>query len=132
MIVNDPIGDMITRIRNGQSANLMYVASPFSKLRADVLKVLNEEGYIKSFEVIQGEKFKEIKIYLKYNSNNAPAISEVKRVSKPGRRVYSSVDDLKLFYNGLGTVIVSTSKGVMPGYKAKQIRAGGEILCCVF
>lgn len=132
MSMTDPLGDMLTRIRNGQSARLAYVVSPASTLRINVLEVLKNEGYIRNYsheEVKPG--ISEIKIELKYN-NNTPVIKEIKRKSKPGRRVYSSISELKKVYNGLGIAILSTPKGVMSDYNARIANVGGEVLCCVF
>jgi len=132
MSMTDPLGDMLARIRNGQSARLAYVISPASTLRINVLEVLKNEGYIRDYsqeDVKPG--ISEIKIELKY-SNNIPVIKEVKRKSKPGRRVYSSISELKKVYNGLGIAILSTPKGVMSDYNARIANVGGEVLCCVF
>lgn len=132
MSMTDSLGDMLTRIRNGQTAGLSYVVSPASKLRVNVLEVLKTEGYIRGYsqeEVKAGVS--EVKIELKYN-NRIPVIREIKRKSKPGRRVYSSVANSEKFYNGLGIAILSTSKGVMSDYNAKIANVGGEVLCCVF
>lgn len=131
MTITDSIGDMITRIRNGQRARLSIVKMPMSTQNVKILEVLKKEGYIRDYSIIEIRPgINEIKIELKYN--NKPAIKEIKRVSKPGRRFYSSVKELKKFYNGLGIMILSTSKGVMSDYEARLARVGGEILCKVF
>ncbi|MFV9876161.1 MAG: 30S ribosomal protein S8 [Rickettsiales endosymbiont of Dermacentor nuttalli] len=131
MTITDSLGDMITRIRNGQRARLSVVRMPTSKQNIMVLEVLKKEGYIRDYSVNNIRKgVSEIQIELKYT--NKPAIKEIKRVSKPGRRFYSSVKELKKFYNGLGVVILSTSKGVMSDYEARLSKVGGEILCKVF
>ena len=134
MYVNDPVGDMLTRIRNGQMVRLASVVSPSSKLRKGVLEVLQREGYIRTFteSLNKVSGFNELKIELKYGENNLPAITEVKRVSTPGRRVYSSIKKLLKFYNGLGIAILSTPKGVMSDYEARLENVGGEVLCKVF
>ena len=134
MYVNDPVGDMLTRIRNGQMVRLASVVSPSSKLRKGVLEVLQREGYIRTFteSLNKVSGFNELKIELKYGENNHPAITEVKRVSTPGRRVYSSIKKLLKFYNGLGIAILSTPKGVMSDYEARLENVGGEVLCKVF
>ncbi|SDG47853.1 MULTISPECIES: 30S ribosomal protein S8 [Thalassobaculum] len=132
MSMSDPLGDMLTRIRNGQSARKSVVSSPASRLRANVLEVLQREGYIRGFsqdDVRAGVA--EIKIELKY-SEGEPVIKEIKRVSTPGRRVYSKIKDLPRVYNGLGIAILSTPRGVMSDNEARAANVGGEVLCQVF
>jgi len=131
MNINDPLGDMLTRIRNAQMRGRSVVATPSSKLRARVLDVLLEEGYIRGFTEVEKDGFKELEIELKYYEG-APVIQEVARVSKPGRRVYSSAQDIPLIRNGLGISILSTSRGVMSDHAARTANVGGEILCRVF
>ncbi len=130
MSLSDPLGDMLTRIRNGQSAQKSAIASPASKLRRNVLEVLKREGYIRGFSQ-SDEGHKELSIELKYH-NGEPVIKELRRVSKPGRRVYSGVKDLPRIYNGLGIAILSTPRGVMSDAEAREAHVGGEILCTVF
>ncbi|MGB3719886.1 MAG: 30S ribosomal protein S8 [Proteobacteria bacterium] len=131
-MVNDPLGDMLTRIRNAQMRKLPKVVVPASKLRARVLEVLLEEGYIRGYTRIEHKNNKaDLEIELKY-SNGQPAIKQISRVSKPGRRVYSSVKDLKPVANGLGVAVLSTPKGVMSDWRAREENVGGEILCNVF
>ncbi len=132
MLLNDPLGDMLTRIRNGQRASLPTVMSPASKLRARVLDVLKREGYIRSYSQRDlGSNKNELSIELKYHEGE-PVIREVKRISRPGRRVYSSVQDLPRIYNGLGISILSTPRGVMSDGEARAANVGGEVLCMVF
>lgn len=132
MSFSDPVGDMLTRIRNGQMRKKGSIKSPSSKLRIWVLDVLKEDGYIRGYTQIDNEKgFKEIEIKLKYSAGD-PAIRELKRISKPGRRVYSNVKNLPYVRQGLGVAIVSTAKGVMSDAKAREQNVGGEILCTVF
>lgn len=132
MSFSDPVGDMLTRIRNGQMRKKGSIKSPSSKLRIWVLDVLKEDGYIRGYTQIDNEKgFKELEIKLKYFSGD-PAIRELKRISKPGRRVYSSVKNLPYVRQGLGVAIVSTAKGVMSDARAREQNVGGEILCTVF
>ncbi|MGQ0533504.1 MAG: 30S ribosomal protein S8 [Caulobacteraceae bacterium] len=131
MNLNDPVGDLITRIRNAQLRGRPKLASPASTLRARVLQVLKDEGYIRDFREIEAEGRKELEIELKYHEG-APAIHEIQRVSKPGRRVYSSIKDLRLVRNGLGISIISTPKGVMSDNAARDANVGGEILCEVY
>ena len=131
MNLNDPIGDLITRIRNAQMRGRSKLTTPASTLRNRVLQVLKDEGYIRDFRDVENEGHKEIEIELKY-FEGAPAIHEIQRVSKPGRRVYSSVKDLRLVRNGLGISIVSTPKGVMSDADARDQNLGGEVLCTIF
>ncbi len=132
MASNDPIGDMIARIKNAGERRRAKVVTPASKLRQRVLDVLQSEGYIRGYsrsETAQG--FAQFEIELKYY-DGSPVIAEISRVSKPGRRVYSSIDDLKPIKNGLGISILSTSKGVMSDTAARDANVGGEVLCRVY
>lgn len=130
--MNDPLGDMLTRIRNAAMRSKSTVRSPSSKLRQRVLDVLQDEGFIRGYEVIDnGDHKPELEISLKYYEG-APVIRELKRVSKPGRRAYSNVGAMPQVRNGLGVAIVSTSKGVMSDAKARAANVGGEVLCTVF
>jgi small subunit ribosomal protein S8 len=132
MTMSDPLGDMLTRIRNGQRAHQAVIASPASKLRANVLEVLKREGYIRGFSREQVRPgVAELKIELKY-VDGEPVIREIARVSKPGRRIYSKLADLPRIYNGLGIAIVSTPQGVMSDNEARAANVGGEVLCRVF
>ena len=130
MSLSDPLGDMLTRIRNGQSAHKTAIKSPASRLRINVLEVLQREGYIRGYER-EADGHQELSIELKYH-NGTPVIRELKRVSKPGRRVYSGVKELPRVYNGLGIAIVSTPRGVLSDSEARDAHVGGEILCTVF
>ena len=128
----DPIGDMITRIRNAQLRALNNVAIPSSKFRARVLDVLKREGYISNYKPLSDNKNKEsLLVDLKYN-NGLPVIKEIKRVSRPGRRIYAKADSIARIQNGLGLAIVSTSKGIMSDTDARTKNIGGEIICRVF
>ena len=132
MMMNDPIGDMLTRIRNSQMRGKSTVKTPASKLRAWVLDVLVAEGYIRGYESATTDNGQgEITISLKY-FEGTPVIREVKRVSKPGRRVYMGVTELPTVRNGLGVSIISTPKGVMSDAAARSANVGGEVLCTVF
>ncbi len=132
MSMNDPLGDMLTRIRNAQLRGKSTVRSPASKLRAWVLDVLADEGYIRGYERVTSENgHPELEISLKY-AEGTPVIRELSRVSKPGRRVYSGVSDMPAVRNGLGVSIVSTPKGVMSDAAARAANVGGEVLCRVF
>jgi small subunit ribosomal protein S8 len=131
MAINDPLGDMLARIRNSLMRGRSKVVTPASKLRKRVLDVLQEEGYIRGYaEVEHANGKREFEIELKYFEGE-PVISEIRRISTPGRRVYSSVSDLPLVRNGLGISILSTPKGVMSDHMARQHNVGGEILCRV-
>lgn len=132
MNVTDPIGDMLTRIRNAQERGKSKVTTPASKLRERVLEVLQQEGYIRGYTVTEyGNGKSEIEVELKY-FDGAPVIKEINRVSKPGRRIYASVDSLPTVYRGLGISILSTSKGVMSDTEARANNVGGEVICTVF
>ena len=132
MTMTDPLGDMLTRIRNGHMAKKALVECPMSKLRAAVLTVLKKEGFIRGYRIKTNDNKKDILIIeLKYFEGK-PAIKEIKRSSKPGLRLYSSMKDMPLNYGGLGISIVSTSKGLMSDHEARSANIGGEILCSVF
>jgi len=131
MPMNDPLGDLLARIRNAQMRNKSKVVSPQSRLRESVLDVLKNEGYIRGYAVVEREGRSEIEIELKYFEGE-PVIRELERISKPGRRVYTSVKNLPRINNGLGVAIVSTPKGVMADHDARDANVGGEILCTVF
>jgi len=128
----DPLGDMLTRIRNAQMRGKSKVSTPGSRLRANVLDVLRDEGYIRGYSTAEfGNGRTEFEIELKY-FEGSPVIREIQRVSKPGRRVYSAVDAMPKVANGLGITIISTPKGVMADHAAREQNVGGEVLCRVF
>lgn len=132
MSMTDPLGDMLTRIRNGQRAHKNTVIAPASKLRSNVLEVLKREGFIRGYsqnELRPG--INELTIELKYHEGD-PVIKEIDRISTPGRRVYSKIKDLSRVYNGLGISILSTPRGVMSDAEARDANVGGEVLCKVF
>ena len=132
MTVTDPLGDMLTRIRNAQLRGKSKVTTPASKMRVRVLDVLQQEGYIRGYaEVDYGKGRSEIEIELKY-FDGEPVIRKIDRVSTPGRRVYASVDNLPTVYNGLGISILSTPKGVLSDADARAQNVGGEVICTVF
>ena len=132
MSMTDPIGDMLTRIRNAQQRGKNKVLSPTSRLRERVLAVLQQEGFIRGFATTELEgKPPELEIELKYYDGE-PVIRDIRRVSKPGRRVYASVDSIPTVFNGLGVSILSTSKGVMSDSDARTNNVGGEVICTVF
>ena len=132
MSLADPIGDMITRIRNGQMRMLNNVKIPNSKFRAKILDVLKQEGYIIGYKQVSDSKNKSVlDVDLKYDNGN-PVIKEIKRISKPGRRIYARASSIPRIQNGLGLAIVSTSKGIMTDNDARNQNIGGEIICRVF
>lgn len=132
MSLSDPLGDMLTRIRNGQKARKSAIVSPASQLRANVLEVLKREGYIRGYNVEDVKPgVRNLRIELKYHEGE-PVIKEIHRISKPGRRIYSKIADLRKVYNGLGIAILSTPRGVMSDNEARAANVGGEVLCKVF
>ena len=132
MSFNDSLSDMLARIKNAHNANKTFTSCYKSKLNLNVLSVLKDEGYIRDFQDVESRKgFSNIKIDLKYH-NGTPVIKKIKRISKPGIRVYSKINDLQKSYGGLGISILSTPKGVMSDQKARDNNVGGEILCEVF
>ena len=132
MSLTDPIGDMFSRIRNGQMRSLNSIDIPSSNFRKNILKILKEEGYIKDYYIEKSENNKiSLKINLKYYEGD-PVIKEIKRISKPGRRVYSSANSIPKVMNGLGLAILSTPKGVMSDIEARKNNIGGEVICRVF
>jgi small subunit ribosomal protein S8 len=132
MSINDPLGDMLTRIRNAQMRRRGKVATPGSKLRARVLDVLQQEGYIRGYSTTEyGNGRTEFEIELKY-FDGTPVIRSIQRVSKPGRRVYASVDTMPRVADGLGITILSTPRGVMADHQARENNVGGEVLCKIF
>lgn len=132
MAFSDPLGDMLTRIRNGQMAGLDSISMPASRLRTNVLDVLQREGYIRGYfeEELRGG-VRELRVELKYD-NGKPVIREINRVSRPGRRIYAKIADLPKVYNGLGISILSTPRGVLSDAEARTANVGGEVLCKVF
>ena len=137
MSVNDPIADMLTRIRNAVLAGQAQVAMPSSKIKTEIAKILKDEGFVESFEVADGEKpgFKVLRVKIKYvgeRRERRPVLSGIERVSSPGRRIYTKKTDIPWVLSGLGVAILSTPKGVMTGSRARQLGVGGEILCKVW
>ena len=131
MSLSDPIGDMLARIKNSQIRNKKKVEMPSSKFKAKIADVLKEEGFIIDYKIEENEKKQNLIIMLKYNSGN-PVINTIERVSKPGRRIFSSAESLPKINNGLGIAIISTPKGVMTDVNARKQKIGGEIICKVF
>ena len=132
MTMNDPIADMLTRIRNGAMASHETVIVPASKLKIELARVFKEEGYIADYSVKEDGKFKVIEITLKYDAHKKPIITKLVRVSKPGLKSYSKAKNLQKVLGGLGVAVVSTSKGLMTDRKARKENIGGEVLCYVY
>lgn len=132
MSVTDPVADMLTRIRNANNARRDSVDIPSSKLKAEIARILYEEGYIKSYEVRRGDVGDIIRIHLKYNRDKTSAITGIKRISKPGLRVYASKDNIPKVLGGFGTAVISTSKGVLTDSEAKKLGVGGEVICFIW
>lgn len=132
MSVNDPIADMLTRIRNAGMARHQTVTIPLSKIKRNIAEILHAEGYIKSFEIQEGQPFSNLVLQLKYASNRQPVITGLKRVSRPGLRVYSKREDIPRVRGGLGLTILSTPKGLMTGDAAWKAGIGGEVLCYIW
>ncbi|MBO5436286.1 MAG: 30S ribosomal protein S8 [Thermoguttaceae bacterium] len=128
-MMTDPIADMLTRIRNSVRVEKQYVDLPFSNLKKNIAEVMKREGYIWDYQIIEAQPVNVIRIQLKYGPNGERVIRHIKRVSKPGCRVYSSAEDLKPVLNGLGISVVSTSQGLMSDREAKAKKNGGEIIC---
>jgi small subunit ribosomal protein S8 len=129
---NDPIADLLTRIRNASNVGLPMVEVPASKLKIEIVKVLQQEGYIRSYEIREAGNHKTIRILLKYDSQGYPLIRKLSRVSRPGLRKYYKVGNLPRFLGGAGTAIVSTPKGLLSDREARRERVGGEVLCYVY
>ena len=131
MNVTDPIADMLTRIRNANSAKHSAVSIPASKIKVEIANILKEEGFISNFKV-EGDLMKTIEVELKYGPNNEKVITDLKRISKPGLRVYSKVDEIPRVLNGLGIAVISTSEGILTDKQARQKHVGGEVLAYIW
>jgi small subunit ribosomal protein S8 len=131
-MMNDIIADGLTRIRNAAMRKLEVTQLMYSRLMEDVLKVFQEKGYIESYKVIEDGNKKFINVTLKYDENGDSVINEIKRISKPGRRVYKGYEDIKNYKNGFGTLVISTNKGVLPNDKAYKLKVGGEVICSIW
>lgn len=132
MSVSDPIADMLTKIRNASAAGHEKVDIMASRIKLEIVKILKTEGYIKNFKKIQNEGSNIIRIFLKYDEENDPVLHGMNKVSKPGRRVYSGYKEIPRVFNGYGTMIVSTSSGIITGRKAVEKQVGGELICTVW
>jgi small subunit ribosomal protein S8 len=131
-MTTDPIADMLTRIRNANMVRHEFVLLPWSKMNLAIVRIMKEEGFIDNYEVLKGKPARMIKVYLKYTDKKQPAILGLKRISKPGLRVYARSSEIPRVYGGLGIAILSTSKGVMTGQRAWKQHLGGELLCYVW
>jgi small subunit ribosomal protein S8 len=129
---SDPIADLLTRVRNGAQARLGTVEVPHSKIKVEICKILQEEGYIKGYEITSESRFPSIRVELRYDKKRNPIITKIRRVSKPGLRVYKPTDELNPIRSGLATRIMSTSSGVMTDREARKRHIGGEVLCEVW
>lgn len=132
MTVSDPIADMLTRIRNAIMVRHDSVLLPASKMKLSIAKILKEEGFITDYEVIKGKPHRSLKIHLRYMENNQPAISGLKRISKPGLRVYVQKKEIPRVYGGMGVAIISTSSGLRTGQQSWRQSSGGELLCYIW
>jgi small subunit ribosomal protein S8 len=132
MSCSDPIADMLTKIRNASLAKFEKVDIPASKLKVEIVKILKNEGFIKTFKKVAQDGSNQIRIYLKYDEGNTSVIHGLERVSKPGRRVYTGYKEMPRIFNGYGTLIVTTSQGVITGKKAAEKKLGGELICSVW
>lgn len=131
-MTTDPIADMLTRIRNANMVRHEFVLLPWSKMNLAIVRIMKEEGFIDNYEVLKAKPARMIKVYLKYTDKKQPAILGLKRISKPGLRVYARSSEIPRVYGGLGIAILSTSKGVMTGQRAWKQHLGGELLCYVW
>ncbi|WP_200763181.1 30S ribosomal protein S8 [Nitrosophilus alvini] len=131
-MINDMIADSITRIRNAAMRKQEVTKLLYSKIVEEIVKIMQDKGYIESYKVVEDGNKKFINVVLKYDENGNSVINELKRISKPGRRIYKGRDEIKNFKNGYGTIIVSTSKGVLPNDKAFKEGVGGEVLCSIW
>lgn len=132
MGMTDPIADMLTRIRNGNSAKFSKVDIPASKIKIQIARILKDEGYIKNFKVIKDNRQGILRLYLKFDEKNQQVLSSIKRISRPSRRFYALKDTIPRVLNGMGLAILTTSKGVMTEREARKLGVGGEIICTVW
>lgn len=129
MAASDPVADMLTKIRNASLAHHDDVEVPLSKSKLEIVKIMKSEGYIVNFKEVLVDDFKHLKIYLKYDESNKPVLHGIERISTPGCRMYAGYKDMPRVFNGYGTIIVSTSKGIITGKKAAEEKIGGELIC---
>lgn len=132
MVMTDPIADMLTRIRNASSVNHEHVEIPASKMKQELARIFKEEGYIRDYKVVQGDKQPNIRVSLKYGAGKTRVISGIRRISKPGLRVYAGKDEIPRVLGGLGVAVLSTSKGILSDRQARKEGVGGEVICYVW
>ena len=132
MSVNDPISDLLTRIRNAMLVRQATVVVQYSRVKEEIARILKEEGYIKDFEVVRQKPVPVLRVHLKYTQGKEPVLTGMKRISKPGRRVYTGRADIPWVLSGIGVAILSTPKGIMTGQKARRLGVGGEVLCYIW
>jgi len=132
MSVNDPISDLLTRIRNAMLVRQATVVVQYSRVKEEIARILKEEGYIKDFEVVRQKPVPVLRLHLKYTQGKEPVLTGMKRISKPGRRVYTGRADIPWVLSGIGVAILSTPKGIMTGQKARRLGVGGEVLCYIW
>lgn len=132
MAASDPVADMLTKIRNASMAGHEKVEIPLSKSKLEIVKIMKSEGYIVNFKEVERDGFTYLKIYLKYDDKKHPIIRGIERISTPGRRMYSGYKDMPRVFNGFGTLIVSTSEGIITGKKASENKVGGELICKIW
>jgi len=132
MAVSDPIADMLTKVRNASQAKHEKVDISASKMKLQIIKIMKNEGFIKNFKRVSKDDLPYIRVYLKYDESNAPVLHGLKRISTPGRRVYSGYKDMPRVYNGHGVIVVSSSTGVITGKKAAEAKVGGELICTIW
>lgn len=130
-MVNHAVSELVCLLKNGQLAKKSFVVSPFSKMKQSILAILKKEGYIKNFEVMKGDSYDQLEIELSYH-NGQPVINDIEIISKPGKRKYVGVNEIPVVFNGLGMVILSTPKGVLSDFEAKNANVGGELLLKIF
>ena len=130
-MVNHAVSELVSLLKNGQLAKKSFVVSPFSKMKQSILAILKKEGYIKNFEVMKGDSYDQLEIELSYH-NGQPVINDIEIISKPGKRKYVGVSEIPVVFNGLGMVILSTPKGVLSDFEAKNANVGGELLLKIF
>ena len=131
-MMTDPIADMLTRVRNGLAVRQKQVVMPSSKMKLEIARILQEEGYIRGYDVSTAGAHPTLRIHLKYDDNRKPIISDMRRISRPGRRIYSARNDIPWVFSGLGVAIISTPKGMMSGRDARRAGIGGEVICYVW
>jgi len=132
MSMTDPIADMLTRVRNASAQRHSRVDMPSSRMKLEIARIMTEQGYVSGYEVVQGEHGDVLRIELKYGRNRERVISGIKRVSKPGRRIYARKDSLPKVLGGLGTAVISTSRGLVTSAEAKKLGVGGEVICFIW